>query len=47
MEEAMDYLDAPVKRVGGLYVPTPFSPALEKYVVPNENDIVKAVKEIT
>lgn len=47
MEEAMDYLDAPVKRVGGLNVPTPFSPALEKYVVPNENDIVKAVKEIT
>ena len=47
MEEAMDYLDAPVKRVGGLNVPTPFSPALEKYVVPNEKDIVKAVKEIT
>lgn len=47
MEEAMDYLDAPVKRVAGLNVPTPFSPALEKYVVPNENDIVKAVKEIT
>jgi len=47
MEEAMDYLDAPVKRVGALNVPTPFSPALEKYVVPNENDIVKAVKEIT
>ena len=47
MEEGMDYLDAPVKRVAGLNVPTPFSPALEKYVVPNETDIVKAVKEIT
>ena len=47
MEEAMDYLDAPVKRVAGLNVPAPFSPALEKYVVPNENDIIKAVKEIT
>jgi len=45
-EEAMDYLDAPVKRVGGLNVPAPFSPALEKYVIPNENDIVKAVREI-
>jgi pyruvate dehydrogenase E1 component beta subunit len=45
-EEAMDYLDAPVKRIGGLNVPAPFSPALEKYVVPNENDIVKAVREI-
>lgn len=47
MEEAMDYLDAPVKRVAGLNVPAPFSPALEKYVVPNENDIIKAVEEIT
>jgi pyruvate dehydrogenase E1 component beta subunit len=45
-EEAMDYLDAPVKRVGGMNVPTPFSPALEKYVIPNENDIVEAVQEI-
>jgi pyruvate dehydrogenase E1 component beta subunit len=42
----MDYLDAPVKRVGGMNIPAPFSPALEKYVIPNENDIVKAVQEI-
>lgn len=47
MEEAMDYLDAPVKRVAALNIPVPFSPALEKYVIPNENDIIKAVKEIT
>jgi pyruvate/2-oxoglutarate/acetoin dehydrogenase E1 component len=47
MEEGMDYLDAPVKRVAGLNVPTPFSPALERFVIPNENDIVRAVKEIT
>jgi pyruvate/2-oxoglutarate/acetoin dehydrogenase E1 component len=46
MEEAMDYLDAPIKRVAGLNMPVPFSPALEKHVIPNENDIVKAVKEI-
>lgn len=45
-EQAMDYLDAPIKRVAGLNVPTPFSPALEKRVIPSENDIVKAVKEI-
>jgi pyruvate dehydrogenase E1 component beta subunit len=45
-EELMDYLDAPVKRVCGMSVPAPFSPALEKYVIPNENDIVKAVQEI-
>ena len=46
IEEAMDYLDAPIKRVAGLNVPSPFSPALEKHVIPNENDIVNAVKEI-
>jgi len=45
-EEAMDYLDAPVKRIGGMNVPTPFSPALEKCVIPNENDIIKAAREI-
>jgi len=42
----MDYLDAPVRRAGGMKVPAPFSPALEKYLIPNENDIVKAVQEI-
>ena len=47
IEEAMDYLDAPVKRVAALNIPVPFSPALEKYVIPNENDIIRAVKEIT
>jgi pyruvate/2-oxoglutarate/acetoin dehydrogenase E1 component len=45
-EEAMDYLDAPIRRVAGMEVPAPFSPALEKYVIPNENDIVRAVQEI-
>jgi pyruvate dehydrogenase E1 component beta subunit len=45
-EEAMDYLDAPIKRVCGMNIPAPFSPALEKRVIPNENDIVRAVQEI-
>jgi len=45
-EEAMDYLDAPVKRVTALDAPVAYSPALEKLVIPDENSIVRAVKDI-
>ena len=45
-EEAIDYLDAPIKRVAEPDTPIPFSPPLEKYVIPNEKSIIKAVKEI-
>jgi pyruvate/2-oxoglutarate/acetoin dehydrogenase E1 component len=45
-EEAIDYLDAPIKRVAGADTPIPFSPPLEQYVIPNEKAIIKAVKEV-
>ena len=45
-EEAIDYLDAPIKRVAEPDTPIPFSPPLEKHVIPNEKSIIKAVKEI-
>lgn len=45
-EEALDYLDAPIKRVGAPFCPVPFSPPLEQAYIPNEDDIVAAVKEI-
>jgi pyruvate dehydrogenase E1 component beta subunit len=45
-EEAIDYLDAPVKRVAEPDTPIPFSPPLEKYVIPDEKAIIRAVKEI-
>ncbi|MBX5327331.1 MAG: alpha-ketoacid dehydrogenase subunit beta [Candidatus Bathyarchaeia archaeon] len=45
-EEAIDYLDAPIKRVAEPDTPIPFSPPLEKFVIPDENRIIKAVKEI-
>lgn len=43
-EEMLDYLDAPVLRVGGPFVPVPFN--LEKYYLPNAEDVVKAVKRV-
>ncbi|MGB9135545.1 MAG: alpha-ketoacid dehydrogenase subunit beta [Candidatus Bathyarchaeia archaeon] len=45
-EEALDYLDAPIKRVAEPDTPIPFSPPLEKYVIPDENSIAAAIREI-
>ncbi|WP_026975449.1 alpha-ketoacid dehydrogenase subunit beta [Alicyclobacillus contaminans] len=42
--EAFDYLDAPIVRLGGLPVPIPYNPELEKHAVPQVPDIVEAVK---
>lgn len=44
-EEALDYLDAPIKRVAEPDTPIPFSPSLEQFVIPDEKSIMKAVKE--
>lgn len=46
MEEAFDWLDAPVKRVAGVDVPLPYAQNLEKLALPDENDIIKAALEI-
>ena len=43
--EAFDYLDAPIKRLGGLAVPIPYNPTLEKAAIPQVPDIIMAVKE--
>ena len=45
-EEALDSLDAPIKRVGASSTPIPFSPPLEQRVVPDEHSIIRAVKEL-
>ncbi len=46
MEEAFDYLDAPVVRVAAPDVPVPVSPALGKLTVPTVEDIIGAVRGI-
>ena len=45
-EEAFDHLDAPIKRVNCPDTPVPFSPVLEKFYMPDEEDLIKAVTEI-
>lgn len=42
--KAFDYLKAPIERVGAKDSPIPFSPILEKYILPNDGDIVEAVR---
>jgi acetoin:2,6-dichlorophenolindophenol oxidoreductase subunit beta len=45
-ENALDYLDAPIVRVGAKDVPIPFSPVLEEFVLPKEEDIINAVNKV-
>ncbi|PWW32351.1 pyruvate dehydrogenase E1 component beta subunit [Cytobacillus oceanisediminis] len=44
--EAFDYLDAPVKRLGGKAVPIPYNPKLEKKAVPQVDDIIESIKSL-
>ena len=46
VEKMFDHLDAPIKRVGAAFTPIPWGPDLEKAVLPQEDDIIAAVKEI-
>jgi pyruvate dehydrogenase E1 component beta subunit len=43
---ALDYLEAPIERVGAKDSPIPFSPILEHEILPDDSDIVKAVYRI-
>jgi pyruvate dehydrogenase E1 component beta subunit len=45
-DEAFDYLDAPVLRIGAPFAPVPFSPALEKAYVPDAARIAEACRRI-
>lgn len=46
MEQAFDYLDAPVARVAGLDVPLPYAANLEKLCLPQPSHIIDAVKQV-
>jgi len=43
---AFYYLDAPVKRMGALDVPVPFSPVLEDLTVPTEQSVFEMAKQL-
>jgi pyruvate dehydrogenase E1 component beta subunit len=46
MEQAFDYLDAPVLRVAGADVPLPYAANLEKLALPQASHIMDAVKQV-
>jgi len=45
-EKAFDYLDAPITRVTAPDTPAPFSPVLESFFMPDEENVIQAVKGI-
>jgi pyruvate dehydrogenase E1 component beta subunit len=45
-ENCFDDLDAPVGRVGGLNAPMPYARNLELLCIPDENDVIAAVKKL-
>ena len=46
LERAFDYLDAPIVRVAGANVPIPYNANLERAAIPQEEDIVAAVRQL-
>ncbi len=46
MERGFDDLDAPVKRLNGLFCPAPYSPALTENLLPTQASIVRAVRDL-
>ena len=43
-EEAFEWLDAPVRVIGALDTPVPYSPPLEHYFLPGEDEIERAAR---
>jgi len=45
-DEAFTFLDAPIRRVAGAFTPIPFAHALERAVLPSDEDILEAAREL-
>ncbi len=45
-EEAFYYLDAPVRRMGAMHVPVPFSPVLEDRTVPTPDSVFEVARAL-
>src|SRR5215218_521429 len=44
--ESFDFLDAPIRRLGGRDIPIPYNPVLERSAVPQEDDIFAAARRL-
>jgi 2-oxoisovalerate dehydrogenase E1 component len=45
-DRGFDYLDAPIRRLNGAFAPTPYSPPLEKALVPQSDEIARAIRDL-
>jgi 2-oxoisovalerate dehydrogenase E1 component len=45
-DRGFDDLDAPIRRLHGAFAPTPYSPPLEAAVVPDQDTIAAAIREL-
>ena len=43
---AFDELDAPIRRLFGEFTPTPYSPTLEAAVIPSQDDVTNAIRDL-
>jgi 2-oxoisovalerate dehydrogenase E1 component len=46
MERGFDDLDAPVKRLNGLFCPAPYSPSLSENIIPTTKAIAQALRDL-
>jgi 2-oxoisovalerate dehydrogenase E1 component len=46
-EELFEHLDAPVTRVGAMDTPVAYAPELEEVILPQTDDILKAIEKVT
>ena len=46
MEEAFDFLDAPVKRLASVDAPLPYAANLERLALPKTKNIIEAALEV-
>ena len=45
-EEALEFLTAPIVRLAAPMTPVPYSPTLEKYYIPNKDNIKEGIKRV-
>ena len=45
-DAGFDDLDAPIRRLNGAFAPTPYSPSLEKAVIPQVEHILQAIRDL-
>ncbi len=46
VDQAFDYLDAPIKRVGAPDTPMPYNDELERATIPSQDRIIEAIREV-